>query len=100
MAGVCATAQISHRHHMRVDEARSRRLRRQLVSNMAVSRNLQALLLGRAVHQCRDDLTMPVDESRGIRVVGQIDSHRADFMKADERPGNSSVVSDSTYGVI
>src|SRR5450432_1343973 len=77
---------------MCVDEARPRRLRRQLISEMAVGRDFKALLLRSTIYGRRNNLTMPVDEFRSIRVVEKIDGHRNALLEADERSRNRSVV--------
>lgn len=93
LSSVGSTAEIGHRHDVRMDEARSRCLWRESVSDMAVGRDFKALFFNRAINGRRNDLTMPVDKFRGVRVVKQIDGRGDPLAKADERSRYRSVLS-------
>src|SRR6202022_2963207 len=100
LSGVCAAVQVSHRHYVCMDKAGAGGLRRQLISNMAVGRDLKTLLFGGAVYGCRDYLAMPVNELGSIRIVEQLDRNRDAFAQADEWAGDGSVVSNGAEGWI
>ena len=67
---------------------------------MPVGRNDQALLFRRAIDVGRNDLAVPVNEFRRIRVVEQIDRDRHAFAQADQRSRDLAVVADGADGVI
>ena len=94
LPGIRSPAQIAHRHCVCVNEPRSCGLRRHSVSKMTPSRHFEALLLRSPVHRSRNDLTMPMDKFRSVRVIEQIDGDRNAFTKADQRSGHVPVVSD------
>src|ERR1700693_2161232 len=67
---------------------------------MAVGWHFKALLFRSAIYGRRDNLTMPMDQFRRVRVIEQLHGHRDALMKADERSGNCSVISDGADGVL
>src|ERR1019366_3592657 len=99
LSRVGAAVHIRHRHHMGVHETGSRRLRRQLIPDMAMGGGFKALLFSRPVYGRRDNLTIPVDELRRVRIVEQIDGRGDALAKTDEGSRDSSVVSESADGV-
>ena len=62
---------------------------------MAAGRDLQALLFSRPVYRRRNDLAVPVNQLRGIRLVEQIYRHRDALSQPNQRTGYGPVVSQS-----
>ena len=73
LPGIGPSVQVTHRHRMRVDEARSRWLGSELIPKVAARRDYQAVLFSRTIHRRRNNLAVPVNQFRSIRIVEQID---------------------------
>ena len=100
LAGIGSAAQIRHRHDVRVHPARSRRLRSQAIPQVPVRRHHQALFLGGAIDVGRNDLAVPMDQLRRVRVVEQIHGHRHAFAHPDQRTRNAAVIPERADGVV
>jgi hypothetical protein len=83
LPGVGAAIEVGHGHDMRMYKTCAGGLGRHPISDMALRGELDALFFGRSIKGRRDDLPMPVDEFRSVRVVEQIHCYGDTFVKPD-----------------
>ena len=72
----------------------------ELIADMSTRRHHNAFFFAGSIDFRRDELSMPMDKLRSVRVVKDLDRDRLPFPQTDQGSWDFAIVADCAYGLV